>query len=114
VHGLSRTYHRRGNHFGRTQWYSYVMWVEWKLILVHLETELILTQDTYIVCAEHAIGLKIILGTPDRTPKCHGLVKSRFSIFGDSVNVGPRLVHVCIERTISSEIILDAPDSTPT
>jgi hypothetical protein len=114
VHGLSRTYHKRGNHFGRTQWYSYVTWVKWKLVLVHLKTELILMQDRYTVCAERAIGSKIIFGAPDRTPRCHGFVEARFSIFGDSVNVSARLVHVCTKHTISSEIILDAPDSTPT
>ena len=31
VPGLRRTYHRLGNHFGRTQWNSYVMWVMWNL-----------------------------------------------------------------------------------
>ena len=31
VHGLRRTYHRLGNHFARTQWKSYVMWVMWNL-----------------------------------------------------------------------------------
>jgi hypothetical protein len=77
-----------------------VTWVEWKLVLVHLEIELILTQDRYTVCAKRAIGSKIILGAPDRTPRCHGLVEARFSIFGDSVNVGARLVHVCTKRTI--------------
>jgi hypothetical protein len=28
VHGLRRTYHRLENHFGRTRWYSLVMWVK--------------------------------------------------------------------------------------
>ena len=32
VHGLRRTYHRLGNHFGRNRWYSYVRLVKWKLI----------------------------------------------------------------------------------
>jgi hypothetical protein len=61
-------------------------------------------------------------------------VKSRFGPFGDSVNVGARLLHglrqmyhgleivliltqdrcmVCTERTIGSEIIFDTPDGTP-
>jgi len=52
VHGLRRTYHRLGNHFGRNRWYSYVMLFKWKLILVHLEIVLITTQDGCTVCAE--------------------------------------------------------------
>ena len=30
---------------------------------------LILTQDWFIVCAEHTIGLEIILDAPDGTPR---------------------------------------------
>jgi hypothetical protein len=45
VHGLRRTYHRFRNHFGRNRWYYFVMWVKWKLTLVHLEIVLISTQD---------------------------------------------------------------------
>ena len=67
VHGLQQMYHRIKNHFGRIQWYSYVTWVKWKLILVHLETVLISTQDGCMVCVEHAIGLEIILGAPNGT-----------------------------------------------
>jgi hypothetical protein len=37
------------------------------LILVHFETVLILTQDRCTVCAEHTMGLEIILDTPDGT-----------------------------------------------
>jgi hypothetical protein len=37
VHGLRRMYHRHGNHFGHTQWYTLVTCVKWKLISVHLE-----------------------------------------------------------------------------
>ena len=40
-HGLRRTYHRLGNHFGRTRWNSLVTWVMWNLILVHEETMLV-------------------------------------------------------------------------
>jgi hypothetical protein len=31
VHGLCLMYHGPGNHFGHTRWYSYVMYVKWKL-----------------------------------------------------------------------------------
>jgi hypothetical protein len=48
--------HRLENHFGRAQWYSYVKWVKWKLIAVHLEIVLILMQDRYMVCAKCGIG----------------------------------------------------------
>jgi hypothetical protein len=66
VHSLRRTYYRLRNHFGRTRWYSYVMWVKWKLVLVSLEIELILTQYRCTVCAKRAIGLKMFLGAPNR------------------------------------------------
>ena len=36
VHPLRRTYNRLENHFGRTRWMSYVTWVMWNLISVHL------------------------------------------------------------------------------
>jgi hypothetical protein len=38
VHDLRRMYDRHRNHFGCTRWNTYVMWVMWKLVLVHLET----------------------------------------------------------------------------
>ena len=56
-------------HFGHTRWNSYMTWLKWKLFLVHLEIVLILTQDRYTVCAEHTIGLEIILEAPDGTPR---------------------------------------------
>jgi hypothetical protein len=69
VHGLRRMYHGHRNLFGRTQWTSLVTWVKRKLILIYLEIVLISTQDWCTVCAERAIGSKIILGTPDGTPR---------------------------------------------
>jgi hypothetical protein len=35
------------------------------LVSVHLEMVLVLVQDRCTVCAEHSIGLEIILDTPD-------------------------------------------------
>ena len=35
VHGLRRTYHRLGNHFGRTRWNSLVTWVMQNLTSFH-------------------------------------------------------------------------------
>jgi hypothetical protein len=43
MHGLRQMYHRLGNHFGHTQWFSYMTWVKWKVVLVHLEIVLIST-----------------------------------------------------------------------
>jgi hypothetical protein len=41
--------------------------LKWKLVLVRLNIVLILTQDRCTVCAEHTIGLEIILDVPDGT-----------------------------------------------
>jgi hypothetical protein len=51
-----------------------VMRLNWKLVLVHLEIVLILTQYRCMVCAERTIGLQIVLDAPD----------------GDVVSVGAR------------------------
>jgi hypothetical protein len=62
-------YHGHGNCFGHTQWYSCVMFVKWKLVLVRLEVMLISAQDRSTVCVERTIGLEIILDAPDGTPR---------------------------------------------
>ena len=41
----------------------------WKLVLVHLEVVLVSAQDRCTVCADCTTGMKIILGTPDGTPR---------------------------------------------
>jgi hypothetical protein len=46
-----------------------MMWVEWKLVLEHLEVVLISTQDRCMICAKCTIALEIILDTPDGTPR---------------------------------------------
>jgi hypothetical protein len=66
---LRRIYHRLENRFGRTQWYSYVTRLRWKVISVYLEIVLILMQYRCMVCAEGTIGSEIILGAPDGTPR---------------------------------------------
>jgi hypothetical protein len=38
-------------------------------ISVSFKVVLISPQDTCMVCAEHAIGSEIVLGTPDGTPR---------------------------------------------
>jgi hypothetical protein len=45
-----------------------LMRLKWKLVLVHLEIVLILTQDRCTVCAERTIGSKLVLEAPDGTP----------------------------------------------
>jgi uncharacterized membrane protein len=69
VIGMRRTYHRVRNRFRCTHWYSKVMMLKQKLILVCLEIVLILSQVRCTVCTEHTIGLEIILDTPDETPR---------------------------------------------
>jgi hypothetical protein len=41
--------------------------LKWKLGSVRFEIVVILTQDRYMVCAEHTRGSKIVLDTPDGT-----------------------------------------------
>jgi hypothetical protein len=43
--------------------------LKWKVGLVNLEIVLILTKDRCMVCTERTIGSKIVLGTPDGTPR---------------------------------------------
>jgi hypothetical protein len=43
------------------------MGLKWKLVSVHLEIVLILTQDGYTVGDERTVGSEIILVTPDGT-----------------------------------------------
>jgi hypothetical protein len=69
MHDLRQMYHQLRNHFGCTRWYSYVTRLKWKLVSVHLDIVLILTQDRRTVCVECAIGSKIVLDAPDGTPR---------------------------------------------
>jgi hypothetical protein len=43
--------------------------VMWNLISVHLETVLVLVQDSCMVCSKYSIGSEIILDAPDGTPR---------------------------------------------
>jgi hypothetical protein len=72
VDGLRQTYHSLGNHFGRTWWNCYVMWVLWNLISVCLDIVLLLSQDRCTVCTKSTIGSKIILDAPNGTPRWLG------------------------------------------
>jgi hypothetical protein len=78
------------------------MYVKWKLVLVHLETVLVSAQDRCTVCSECTIGLEIIffLNTAWKSFWMHlmellgdvGQVDAHFGLFGDSVNLGTKLV----------------------
>jgi hypothetical protein len=85
VHVLQRMYHRHGNQFGHTRWYSYVMYVKWKLVLVYLEIVLVMTQDRCTVCNKHTTFMEILSGTPDGTQ-----VEAHFGQFGHSINLEAR------------------------
>jgi hypothetical protein len=93
VHGLHRMFHRLGNHFGRTRWYTYVTWIKLKLILVHLETVLMSTQDRCTVCTERVTGSEMILDAPIELLWYVGQVEARLSLFRDSVHLGARQEH---------------------
>ena len=45
------------------------MRLKWKLVVVHLEIVLILTQDRCKVCTKPTIGSEIDLDAPDGTPR---------------------------------------------
>ena len=69
LHGLRRTYHRLGNHFGRTRWNSLVTRAMSNHVSVHLEMLLVSVQDRCMVCVKRTIGLEIVLDAPDGTPR---------------------------------------------
>jgi hypothetical protein len=67
-----------------------VTWVLWNLVLVHLEIVLVLVQDMCTVYAKCTIGSKIVLDTPDGTPRFEAQLEARFGAFGDSANLNAR------------------------
>jgi hypothetical protein len=58
------------------------MRLKWKLILGHSKIVLILTQDRYMVCAEHSIGSEIILDAPDGTARYKAQLEDLFGLYG--------------------------------
>ena len=50
---------------GTPKWYSKVMYVEWKLVLVCFKIVLVSAKDRCTVCAECTTGMEIALGTPE-------------------------------------------------
>ena len=71
-----------------------MMRLRWKLVSVCLEIVLILTQDSCTVCVERAIGSEIVWMHPMELLGDMGHVESHFLMFGDSVSVGARYVHI--------------------
>ena len=67
--------------------------LRWKLILVHLEIVLILTQDSCTVCTERTIGSEIILDAPMEHQGDEAQVEANFGPFGDSAYLDARQVH---------------------
>jgi cytochrome b len=68
-----------------------------KLVSIHLKIVLIMTQDGCTVYAKRTIGLEIVLCAPELLCDV-GHVKSRFSLFGDSVSVITRYNTVCAKH----------------
>jgi hypothetical protein len=66
------------------------MRLKWKLVLVHLDIVLSLTQDRYTVCAEHTTGLEIVLEHPMELLDDVAHVESQFGLFRDGVSARAR------------------------
>ena len=64
------------------------MRLKWKLVSVHLEIVLILTQDRSMVCVKRTIGSEIVLDAPMELLGDVAHLESRFFLFGDSISVG--------------------------
>ena len=89
------------------------MRVKWKLVSVHLEILLILTQDRCKVCAERTIGSEIVLDALMEPLGDEAQVEARFGLSDIVLVLMQDRCTVCVERTIGSEIILDTPGGTP-
>jgi hypothetical protein len=63
------------------------MWFKWKLISVSFEIVLISIQDGCTVCAEHAIGSEIVLGSPMELLGDVVQLEGRFGPLVDGVNL---------------------------
>jgi hypothetical protein len=64
--------------------------LNWKLVLVRLDTVLILIQDRCTVCTERTVSSEIILDALTDLLGDVGHVESRFGPFVDSVSLGVR------------------------
>jgi hypothetical protein len=68
------------------------MGLKWKLVSVHLEIELTLTQDRCTVCTNITLAQKLFWTHPMDLLGDVGHVKPHFGLFGDYVSVGARYV----------------------
>jgi hypothetical protein len=82
------------------------------LVLVCLETVLVLVPDWCTVCAKRTTGSEIIWTHMMELLGDVGYVESRFSLFGDGVSVGARLVHGLRQTYHKLRNHLDAHDGT--
>jgi predicted metal-binding protein len=89
------------------------MFVEWKLVSVHLEIVLVLAQDQCTICANvpqawksFQAHLMVLLGDV-------GQAEAHFDSYEDSFNPVQDSCMVCNECTTGMEITLGTPDSTP-
>jgi hypothetical protein len=86
--------------------------LKWKLVSVHLEIVLIMTQDRCTICVERVMGSKSFWMLSIELLADVGHVESLFFSFGTvSMLVQDRCI-VCVKHTIGLEIVLDAPDGT--
>ena len=90
MHGLCGTYHRLGNHFGRTRWNSLVTRVMSNHVSVRLEMVLVSMQDRCIVCAKRTIGLETILDAMMVLLGDEAQVQAHFGVFTDSASLDAR------------------------
>ena len=104
-------YHRLRNHFGRTQLYSKVTWLKWKLDSVYLEIALILTQDWCTVSTEHTKAQKSFWTHPMELLGEVMLYLISVCLETVLVSVQDRCM-VCARRTIGLANVLFAPDGT--
>jgi hypothetical protein len=85
------------------------------LVSVHLEIVLILVQDRCMVCIEHTIRSKIVVGCTRWISKVTLVMWNLVFIHLEIVLLSVQYrCMVCSKHNIGSEIILDAPDGTPT
>ena len=66
--GLRQMHHRLRNNFGCTQWCADMMWVKWRLVLVHLEIVLVSMKDMVHGLCQTRHRLKNQFGR-DATPR---------------------------------------------
>jgi hypothetical protein len=94
VHGLFQTYHRLRKCFEHTRWNSYMMWVMWNLIYVHLEIVLVPVQYRCKIGARFVPNVlearKLFRIHPMEHLGDVAQQEACFGLFGDSANLDAR------------------------